>query len=333
MVRRFIAGAAALAAMGIMGAGCTAANDGFLCTSSTQCVAEDGSRGMCEPSGYCTFLDTSCAESFRRYGDAASSDLKGNCVGAAAGGRCVLDVSAGGNPAEADVAARSHTCALKTDGTVWCWGANDKGQLGDGTTTSRAVPAKVTGLPAVDHISAGAEHMCALTKAGVVYCWGTGDDAQLGVVDAGGNKIGNSVTPVKVTLLPGPAQAISAAGKHTCALVSGAIYCWGENATGELGDGSTMERPSPVLAKSIGKVSLVVNGDEHTCALDANRSLWCWGSNADGHARCHREPAGADARLHGDVDRRSRRRRRAHVHQEARRHRLVLGLQRERAGG
>jgi alpha-tubulin suppressor-like RCC1 family protein len=276
-----MAALALAAALALGYGGCVGPRDGFSCSAHGQCVDGAGRQGMCEDVGQCSFFDASCTDSYRRFADAARADLAGSCVQAASAAGCVAQVVAGGNPGEAEEPAYSHTCALKNDGTVFCWGANNVGQLGHGGGAT-PIPRKVAGLPAVQAISAGALHTCALAADGRVFCWGSNGDAQLGAVDAGGVKIADTGTPVEVLGLPGPAEMISAAGKHTCALVSGALWCWGENATGELGDGTTEERPTPVEALGMSDVAFVANGDEHTCALTQSRSLWCWGANADG---------------------------------------------------
>jgi len=254
--------------------GCVSALDGFQCKSNDQCLAEDGRQGVCEATGFCSFADAACSDSGRRYGDDVPDPMRSQCVGVAAGGRCVTELAAGGD----------HSCALKTDGTVWCWGANDKAQLGGGSGSKRATPAKVEGLDGarVAHISAGIEHTCAVSDAGAVYCWGSNEDGQLGVVDGNGDKIGDSASAVAVTGLTGAVTSFSAGGKHTCAIVGGDLFCWGENASYQLGDGSTEERTTPVGVMGVHELEAVSNGDESTCAVDGSRALWCWGSNGYG---------------------------------------------------
>jgi alpha-tubulin suppressor-like RCC1 family protein len=131
-------------------------------------------------------------------------------------------------------------CALLDDGTVWCWGRNDVGQLGDGTMTTRQIPVRVQGLPEAQAISVGETHACAVRASGVVVCWGAGDRGQLG-----NGAMSASGAPVEVIGLCG-VSSLGCGGHHCCAVSSGAVSCWGRNASGELGDATTEARGTPV---------------------------------------------------------------------------------------
>jgi alpha-tubulin suppressor-like RCC1 family protein len=193
----------------------------------------------------------------------------------------VVSISAGGE----------HTCALLSGGTVKCWGHNDSGQLGNGTspspptlqeacetgpycgggtvlprnTTLSSTPVAVSGLSGVSAISAGFDHTCALLSGGTVKCWGSG-----------------SSTPVAVSGLTG-VTAISAGPNHNCALLSiGAVECWGSNMYGQLGDGSTAYSPTPVAVSGLVGVSAISVGFDSTCALQSGGTVKCWGWNGMG---------------------------------------------------
>ena len=171
-------------------------------------------------------------------------------------------------------------CARKTDGTLWCWGNNTFGVVGDGTTTDRLTPTRVTALgTGVSAVSVGDVFACAVQDDGV-WCWGTNDHGQLG----DGTTASHSL-PAQVSGLPQPAERVSANGRHTCAgLVDGTLWCWGWNQYGELGDGTTADRHGPVavgvFAGDVAQVSAGVNHD--SCAVRADSSVWCWGSDGFG---------------------------------------------------
>jgi alpha-tubulin suppressor-like RCC1 family protein len=146
------------------------------------------------------------------------------------------------------VAGSEHSCALTSAGTVWCWGANFSGQLGDGTNGNRNLPVRVSGLPAgVVAVAAGSEHTCAATSRGAMTCWGANFSGQLG---DGSNT--NRNRPVDVARLSGTAVAITLGSEHSCAITAGAAMgCWGANFAGQLGDGSNANRSSPVVVSGV----------------------------------------------------------------------------------
>jgi alpha-tubulin suppressor-like RCC1 family protein len=177
-------------------------------------------------------------------------------------------------------AGSSHTCALTKAGGVKCWGGNYYGQIGDGTKKTRLTPVDVVGLTSgVAAIAAGSSHTCALTKAGGVKCWGRNPFGQIGdgtTTDRRG--------PVDVKHLASGVAAIAAGGSHTCALTkAGGVECWGLNASGQIGNGTTTDRLTPVGVKNLASgVAAIAAGSSHTCAVTKAGGVKCWGYNGYG---------------------------------------------------
>lgn len=173
-----------------------------------------------------------------------------------------------------------HTCALLDSGTVLCWGRNTYGQLGDGTTNERHTPVPVNGLSSrVTAIAAGWGHNCALLEGGGVWCWGANGSGQLG---NGSNN--QSTVPVEVSGLSTGAVAISTLNSHSCALLgSGIVECWGDNISGQLGDGTAYNRTTPVVVIGLTSGTTAISaGEAHTCALLSTGGVMCWGKNSSG---------------------------------------------------
>ena len=176
-------------------------------------------------------------------------------------------------------AGQNFSCAVR-GGEAWCWGENRFGSLGNGSTTSAREPSRVTGLNGqVNQVAAGFQHACALTSSGV-YCWGRNHRGQ-----SGNGTTTKSSSAILVSGLPGIPSRIDAAGDSSCALMGGgALYCWGDNFKGELGDGQASggQSASPVLVTGFGTgVTDFSMGSDHVCAISAGQ-LSCWGDNEFG---------------------------------------------------
>jgi alpha-tubulin suppressor-like RCC1 family protein len=169
-----------------------------------------------------------------------------------------------------------HTCAVKTDGSLWCWGYNGYGQLGDGTYIGRETPVPITS--GVSSVALGFYHTCAVKTDGSLWCWGYNGYGQLGDGTSGWGTEKN--TPVPIT--PG-VSSVALGGNHTCAVkTDGSLWCWGANWSGQLGDGTRVQKstPYPVITPA-GALSISVGGS-HSCAIKTDGSLWCWGYNSSG---------------------------------------------------
>jgi len=173
-----------------------------------------------------------------------------------------------------------HACAALAVGTVRCWGDNSLGQLGDGTTAARSMPVEVVGVRTGLSVVAGRSFSCVLEGSGSVSCWGDNPYGQLG----DGTIVPRSA-PVSVVGLSGGVVNLGAGAHHACAVTSGgggALWCWGYNAEGALGDGTMTRRTTPVELSISGGVMGMVGGGSHTCVPLATGALSCWGHNIYG---------------------------------------------------
>ena len=175
----------------------------------------------------------------------------------------------------------SHTLALGSDGTVYAWGLNNFGQLGDGTTTSTSTPVAVD-LPSGTYtaVSAGEDQSYALSSSGEIYAWGNGSSGQLG-----DGTTTSSDTPVEVSSPGVIFTAISAGLFHAVALgANGDAYDWGLNSSGQLGDGTTTDSTVPVPVAPLPGVQFtaVAAGGAHTLALGSDGNVYAWGNGSSG---------------------------------------------------
>jgi alpha-tubulin suppressor-like RCC1 family protein len=179
-----------------------------------------------------------------------------------ASGRTFTSVTSGGD----------HSCAIATDGSAWCWGANAQGQLGTGSLVSSLVPVAVVGGYVFTALSAGDSHTCGIVVGGALYCWGNNANGQLG-----DSTTANRSVP---TLVQGSHlfQSVSSGFVHTCGVaVGGAAWCWGSNIAGQFGDGTTTSANYPVPAASgLALVSLSASLS-YGCGVTTTGDIWCWG--------------------------------------------------------
>lgn len=166
-----------------------------------------------------------------------------------------------------------HFCALAGT-SVYCWGANGHGQVGDGSVTDRASPTLV--LTPAAGVTSGPNHNCAIVR-GAAYCWGVNEHGEIG-----DGSTDDRWMPTGVANLPAEVTAVSAGERHSCAISGGAVYCWGDNTWGQLGRGD--EPGSASAAPVHGLVpgaTAVAAGVRFTCAI-VDGDVWCWGSNHTG---------------------------------------------------
>ncbi|MFZ0041926.1 MAG: hypothetical protein WAK93_11510 [Solirubrobacteraceae bacterium] len=179
-----------------------------------------------------------------------------------------------------------HSCVVLGGGKVECWGDNTNGELGDGTIGEALTEVPVHGLTNAAQVAAGNYHSCAVLVSGGVQCWGDNSYGELGDgTTQGPDKCDGdpcSRTPIAVSGITTATQ-VAASYFQSCALLAaGSIDCWGDNAGGQLGDGTTVTRSTPVAVGGITSARQVAEGALHSCALLAAESIDCWGNNAYG---------------------------------------------------
>jgi len=195
------------------------------------------------------------------------TDAPGDVADAPPGAGCVSEV----------VMQSNTTCALTTSGQVWCWGANDRGEVGDGSLTDRLVPTR-TQLPFVAvQISLGSSHGCARGTAGEPWCWGDNTDGELGDGTITARPMPGAVT------VEGALTMLALGSHFTCGRrANGVIVCWGRNDNGQLGNGTTAGSRVPVIVGGAGEVIGMTAANYTTCVRRSSLDAACWGRNEFG---------------------------------------------------
>lgn len=185
-----------------------------------------------------------------------------------------------------------HRCFLEADSSIYCWGKNGKGQLGNNSKENSDIPVEVdkSGVlkgKNITMLSAGHDHTCVLDENGKVYCWGGNNFGQLG-----NGHVQNSSFPVQVNtdgVLKGKTvKSVQCGSNHTCVLDSnGKTYCWGKNENMQLGDNTPINRSFPVEVNTNGalkniQIIQLSSGYDHNCGIDDKNQVFCWGGNNEG---------------------------------------------------
>jgi alpha-tubulin suppressor-like RCC1 family protein len=220
---------------------------------------------------------------------AIKSDDTLHCWGFNGSGRTGLNTAAGNTlvPTQIDgggswkqVAGGSiHTCAIKSDDSLHCWGNNGNGRLGDNSQTNRLVPTAINGGGLWKQVAAGGNHTCAIQADDTLRCWGANGNGQLG-----DNSVTQRLVPTGISG-GGPWKQVVASGGTTCGIESDdTMHCWGFNAFGQVGDDGTTLRLEPTAISGGGTWHSAAAGStaNHSCAITITNNLYCWGSNNGG---------------------------------------------------
>ncbi|HTJ24285.1 MAG TPA: protein kinase [Gemmatimonadaceae bacterium] len=178
------------------------------------------------------------------------------------------------------IAGGMHTCFVGAEGKVFCWGANDRGQLGNGGTTRSASPSVVAIDLRFTTMAAGLSHNCAIARGGSAWCWGANDHGQLGDRTTAQHSMPARVSGNRSF------TAITVGAAHSCALDdAGGVWCWGSNEQGQLGafgGEGTAESGTPLAVAWRGRFAMVAAGWNFTCALEVSGRAMCWGDGGSG---------------------------------------------------
>ena len=241
----------------------------------TGCGSDD-----CRKTLTCPVSDSGSGGSSATTGASAHAATSGSGMGEGAG----VGGQGGGGPApivDRVYAGGSHTCATKSDGSLWCWGQNARGQLGDGTGQPSDQP-RVVNIPPVASLTLSNAHSCAAAENGQTLCWGSNEFGQAGL-----GTLPGTTTLLAVQGLPSD-FALRDTGpfaNHTCGVSAGTgqAYCWGSNRYGQLGIGVSGLGELETTPQLVGSgYRVVAPGWFHTCAAKSDLSVECWGDGSVG---------------------------------------------------
>jgi alpha-tubulin suppressor-like RCC1 family protein len=177
-------------------------------------------------------------------------------------------------------AGYAHTCGVRKNGKLYCWGDDNKGQIGDEDEPIPAsVPRRIGTFEDWASVSAGDAHTCGVRKNGKLYCWGDDYSGQIGDGDT-------NASPVTAPLRIGTFEdwgTVSAGHGHTCgARTNGKLYCWGDDSRGQIGDNDDVGATAPRRIGTFEDWANVSAGGYHSCGVRKNGKLYCWGWDANG---------------------------------------------------
>jgi alpha-tubulin suppressor-like RCC1 family protein len=179
---------------------------------------------------------------------------------------------------QVDASDNGHTCGVRVDGSLWCWGNNQMGQLGTGDFDARLVPTQVEGAAEWTAVSTGYGHTCAIRVDGSLWCWGLNNGGQLGT----GSDKDMVPDPTEVTA-PSGWLSMTAGAYHTCGIqLDHSLWCWGAGGEGQTGIGDRRDHNVPVEVGTHADWLDVSAGYAFTCGVRAAHTLWCWGYNFSG---------------------------------------------------
>jgi alpha-tubulin suppressor-like RCC1 family protein len=178
------------------------------------------------------------------------------------------------------VAGDKFTCALQDDGRASCWGANGRGELGNGNTTDTNAPAAISGTLVFRKLAAGSSHVCGIKDDGFAFCWGYNFNGQTGTNTAGAGTDKTTATQITGTL---KVRDIALGSSHSCGITgNGSAYCWGKGTLGQIGNNATADVAVATLVSGSHRFISLAATAQSSCGIKDDGTLRCWGDNTLG---------------------------------------------------